>query len=71
MANEQLRDVLELALINEPEAVTMDLLDKMFKVPFRERYRRLDLPSLLSGGAQVNVNYILLLYSIYQESLNP
>ncbi|XP_073488864.1 E3 ubiquitin-protein ligase RNF31 [Aquarana catesbeiana] len=52
MANEQLRDVLELALINEPEAVTMDLLDKMFKVPFRERYRRLDLPSLLSGGAQ-------------------
>lgn len=64
MANEQLRDVLELALINETEAVTTDLLDKMFEVPFRERYRRLDLQSLLSGGAQVNVNYIPFVFII-------
>ncbi|XP_072271169.1 E3 ubiquitin-protein ligase RNF31 [Pyxicephalus adspersus] len=52
MANEQLRDVLELALINQPDTVTTDLLDKMLEIPFNERYRRLDLQSLIPGGAQ-------------------
>ncbi|XP_018425140.1 PREDICTED: E3 ubiquitin-protein ligase RNF31 [Nanorana parkeri] len=52
MAKEQLRDVLELALINQPETVTTDLLDKMLDVPLKERYRRLDLQSLIPGEAQ-------------------
>ncbi|KAM5193038.1 E3 ubiquitin-protein ligase RNF31 isoform 1-T4 [Mantella aurantiaca] len=52
MAKEQLRDVLEHALINQPETVTTDLLDKMLEIPIEQRYRRLDLQSLLPAGAQ-------------------
>ncbi|XP_053558336.1 LOW QUALITY PROTEIN: E3 ubiquitin-protein ligase RNF31 [Bombina bombina] len=50
MEEKELRDVLEQALINQPEHVTLDLLDQMLEVPLRERYRRLDVKDLLRGG---------------------
>ncbi|XP_056381843.1 E3 ubiquitin-protein ligase RNF31 [Hyla sarda] len=52
MATWQLRDALELALIHQPDTVTTDFLDKLLEVPFQDRYRRLDLQTLLPGGEQ-------------------
>ncbi|XP_068094238.1 E3 ubiquitin-protein ligase RNF31 isoform X1 [Hyperolius riggenbachi] len=52
MATGQLRDVLETALIHQPDKVTTELLDKMLDIPFKDRYRRLDMHSLLPKGAQ-------------------
>ncbi|XP_073431467.1 E3 ubiquitin-protein ligase RNF31 [Dendrobates tinctorius] len=52
MATWQLRSALELALIQQPDAVTTDLLDKMLEVPLKDRYRRLDLRTLLPGVEQ-------------------
>ncbi|XP_044129026.1 E3 ubiquitin-protein ligase RNF31 [Bufo gargarizans] len=52
MATWQLRNALELALIHQPDTVTTDLLDQMLEVPFKERYRRLDLQTVLPGGDQ-------------------
>ncbi|XP_075684989.1 E3 ubiquitin-protein ligase RNF31 isoform X2 [Rhinoderma darwinii] len=52
MATCKLRNDLELALINQPDTVTTDLLDQILEVPLKDRYRRLDLQTLLSGGEQ-------------------
>lgn len=52
MATWQLRNALELALINQPDTVTTDVLDRMLEVPFKDRYCRLDLRTLLPGGEQ-------------------
>ncbi|XP_066460125.1 E3 ubiquitin-protein ligase RNF31 [Eleutherodactylus coqui] len=48
----QLRNALELALIHQPDTVTTSLLDQMLEVPFKDRYRRLDLPTLLPRTEQ-------------------
>ncbi|KAM9330732.1 E3 ubiquitin-protein ligase RNF31 [Gastrophryne carolinensis] len=52
MAKGKLREALELALIHQPDTITTELLDNMLEVPLNERYRRLDLASLIPAGAQ-------------------
>ncbi|KAM3940223.1 E3 ubiquitin-protein ligase RNF31 isoform 1-T2 [Leptodactylus fuscus] len=52
MATWQLRNALESALIHKPDTVTTDLLDQVLAVPFKDRYRRLDLQTLLPRGEQ-------------------
>ncbi|XP_063769714.1 E3 ubiquitin-protein ligase RNF31 isoform X2 [Pseudophryne corroboree] len=54
MDKSNLRNVLELSLIHQPEAVTTELLDRILDVPLKDRYRRLNLHTLLPGGAQTS-----------------
>ncbi|KAM4807802.1 E3 ubiquitin-protein ligase RNF31 isoform 1-T1 [Rhinophrynus dorsalis] len=48
-----MRDSLEHALIHQPGVATFDFLNQMLEVPLQERYRRLDVKTLLQGGLQV------------------
>ncbi|XP_075067263.1 E3 ubiquitin-protein ligase RNF31 [Mixophyes fleayi] len=52
MEKDKLRNVLEFALIHQPDTVTSELLDTLLEVPLSDRYQRLDLHTLLPRGAQ-------------------
>ncbi|KAM8961737.1 E3 ubiquitin-protein ligase RNF31 [Pelodytes ibericus] len=52
MSEGKLRDDLEYDLIHHPETVTCERLNEMLSISLKERYRRLDVETLLHRGTQ-------------------
>ncbi|CAH2294427.1 E3 ubiquitin- ligase RNF31 isoform X1 [Pelobates cultripes] len=52
MLEKEQRDALECDLIDHPDTVTCERLNEMLHVSLKERYRRLDVETLLRGGTQ-------------------